>query len=115
MPYLVWRRACLQTTPHEEAPVYTVVVDEDEGHVLARRAFQSLTGREVGQAATLPVMMGRELALHEVEAGACLVSFQALCGANLGAADYLSLCGACHTLVMHGVPALTQQCPEARR
>ena len=43
-------------------------------------------------------------------------SFQALCGANLGPADYISIASTAHTIIIHSIPVLTSNLKnEARR
>ena len=45
-----------------------------------------------------------------------MYSFQALCGANLGPADYISIASAAHTIIIHSIPVLTSNLKnEARR
>jgi len=66
--------------------------------------------------ATVPVMMGRTLAVPRSAVGVAAFSFGALCERNLSAADYRALCTHFHTLVLSGVPELsTAQHNEARR
>lgn len=46
----------------------------------------------------------------------CLMSFQELCSRNLGAADYIALASAFHTLSLRGVPVFDISLrPEAYR
>lgn len=46
----------------------------------------------------------------------CLMTFEELCGKNLGAADYIALAGAFHTLSLLGVPIFDSGSrPEAYR
>lgn len=66
--------------------------------------------------AWLPLGGGRGLRLEHAAGGACLVSWQALCVEPLGAADYLRLSRAYHTVAVAGVPQLTPELHnEARR
>jgi cell division protein ZapE len=95
--------------------LYTVVADPTEESVLAAEAFRVAAGRERGGSLTVGVMMGRELRLPEAAAGVCRTSFADLCGKSVGAADYLALASACHTVILTGLPRMTQQYPEARR
>ena len=56
------------------------------------------------------------LLLDHAHRGACLVSFESLCVAPLGASDYLTLSKRFHTLAISGVPIFTpQQHNELRR
>lgn len=105
----------MQTTLVKDACVYTVVSDSDVERLLSRQAFQRLTGRDVGEGCKVSVMMGRVLHVPEAEGGVCLFPFSVLCGSALGAADFLALCERFHSVVLTGVPRMTQQCPEARR
>ena len=57
--------------------------------------------------AWMPLGGGRRLPLEHAAGGACLVSFQALCGSPLGAADYLTLSRRYHTVAIRDVPQLT--------
>jgi predicted ATPase len=66
--------------------------------------------------ATVPVMMGRTLAVPLASGAAAFFPFQALCGAALGAADYIALSRAYHTLALDGVPVFTAStAPAAAR
>jgi protein AFG1 len=61
-------------------------------------------------------MMGRSLEVPLSYQGVALFPFRALClDQPLGPADYIGLASAFHTVVLQGVPRLTQGCPEARR
>ncbi len=79
------------------------------------RAFATLTeGANIGPL-TLDVG-GRDLDLKRAGGGVAFASFDDLCKKALGAADYLGLAKACHTLVLDGVPILTpDNRNEARR
>jgi predicted ATPase len=65
---------------------------------------------------TLPVALGRALALREPSPGAFLADFSELCGAAVGAADYGALAARARVLALRGVPALSAaRADEARR
>jgi peroxisome-assembly ATPase len=57
--------------------------------------------------AAVPVMMGRTLSVPLASGAAAYFPFSALCGAALGAADYIALARAFHTLALDGVPVFT--------
>lgn len=78
-------------------------------------AFKELTGEAHGTPCRLAVL-GRWLELPEVARGVARAEFEALCGRNLGAADYLALATHMHTLVLDGVPRLgPENADRARR
>ncbi|GAA0586636.1 cell division protein ZapE [Craurococcus roseus] len=78
-------------------------------------AFKELTGEAHGKPCRLAVL-GRWLELPEVARGVARADFEALCGRNLGAADYLALATHMHTLVLDGVPRLgPENADRARR
>ena len=62
------------------------------------------------------VMMGRHLKPAPLAVGGvAFVDFDDLCKGNTGAADFLALAGAFHTVFLRGVPALDPSQPEAAR
>ena len=76
------------------------------------KAFFRLTGFPVEDRANVPtaeiaVDGGRTLHVPKSLKGVCVFSFRRLCGAALGAADYLALARAYHTLILVGIPRLT--------
>ena len=78
-------------------------------------AFKELTGKAHGTPCRLAVL-GRWVELPEVAHGVARADFEALCGRNLGAADYLALATHMHTLVLDGVPRLgPENADRARR
>jgi cell division protein ZapE len=79
------------------------------------KAFATLTeGATVGKA-TLDAG-GRDLDLPRAGGGVAFCGFEELCASARGAADYLALARAYHTLVLDGVPVLTENNRnEARR
>ena len=70
-----------------------------------RSVFRRLTGLHQGPPASLEVN-GRTLAIPEAWAGVAWLQFQALCEQPLGAADYLALARAYHTVIVEGVPQM---------
>jgi cell division protein ZapE len=78
-------------------------------------AFAELTGNAVGHAETLMVM-GRRFTVPIAAEGVARFDFSALCGAALGAGDYLALATHYHTLILAGIPRLSpENYDEARR
>ncbi len=62
------------------------------------------------------MVQGRALTLERCAAGAARAGFEALCARPLGAADYLALAGAVHTLMLEDVPVLGRaRANEAKR
>lgn len=57
----------------------------------------------------LEVMFGRRLRVERSAGGAAWFRFSELCARPLGAADYMALSQAYHTVFLEGVPALSMQ------
>ncbi|MBM3583334.1 MAG: AFG1 family ATPase [Alphaproteobacteria bacterium] len=77
--------------------------------------FRHLIGDETPAPVTLEVQ-GRQVVVPAAARGVARASFAELCERPLGAADYLALAGAFHTLVLDRVPALgADQRNAARR
>jgi cell division protein ZapE len=70
------------------------------------RAFAELTGGAAGKPEVLWVM-GREFLVPLAAEGVARFDFESLCGAALGAGDYLALATRYHTLILDGVPRLS--------
>ncbi|MBI0534520.1 AFG1 family ATPase [Roseomonas sp. KE2513] len=68
-------------------------------------AFRELSGEAHGQPCSLTVL-GRKLEVPQAHRGVARADFETLCGAYLGAADYLAIATHFHTLVLDGVPRL---------
>ncbi len=68
-------------------------------------AFRELSGVPHGTPCALTVM-GRRVEVAQAHRGVARADFEALCGAYLGAGDYLALATHFHTLVLDGVPRL---------
>jgi cell division protein ZapE len=69
-------------------------------------AFRQLTGGVAAEAAHL-LIMGRRLDIPLAAAGVARFDFSVLCGAALGAGDYLALATHYHSLVLDAVPRLS--------
>jgi cell division protein ZapE len=79
-------------------------------------AFDALTDRAPGEKLAIDVPGGRTLTLGRTAIGVARASFAELCQCPLGAADYLAIAGAFHTLILSGVPQLgPERHNEARR
>jgi len=79
------------------------------------RLWTALTDTEKGEPATLTVL-GRTLRVPEASRGVARFSFADLCGAPLGAADYLAIAEAFHTVFVTDVPRLSRdRHDQARR
>lgn len=65
-------------------------------------SFASLSGQPTGRPATLP-LLGRAVAVPEAAGGVARFSFAALCDAPLGAADFLAIARAYHTVLIDGI------------
>jgi len=80
-----------------------------------REVFERLTGQAKGAALELPVR-SRKLLIPEAAMGVARFHFSDLCEKPLGAADYLHIAHAFHTVLIEGVPRLTPaRRNEARR
>ena len=69
-------------------------------------AFVELTGGAEARPETL-VVMGRKLMVPIAAEGVARFDFDTLCGAALGAGDYLALATHFHTLILDGIPRLS--------
>ena len=70
------------------------------------RAWDDLTGGMPGAPLDLPVQ-GRTVRLPLFRGGVGRASFEDLCAKPLGAADYLAIAHAYHTVIVVGVPAMS--------
>ena len=86
------------------APVYYTPLGP-EADAAIEAAWQRLTGAAKGRETILKVQ-GRELVLKQTAAGTARTSFNRLCAAALGPADYLRLSHAFQTLILENVPQL---------
>jgi len=104
-----WRRQRLKTLPVYHAPLGPAAE-----RALAE-AFAALTAGAAPQPTSLTVQ-GRTLACRAAARGVASFSFAELCARPLGAADYLAIAAAFHTVMLSGVPLLGEQNRnEARR
>ncbi len=60
-------------------------------------------------AGALRVMFGRQLEVRRRRGGAAWFGFEELCGRPLGAADYIAIGQAFHTVFLEGVPAMSMK------
>ena len=70
------------------------------------RAFAELTGNADAKPETLWVM-GRQFVVPRAAEGIARCDFETLCGAALGAGDYLALATRYHALILDGIPRLS--------
>ncbi len=78
-------------------------------------AWRKLTDGGHGESVTVEVL-GRKLMVPEASAGVARFSFEALCAAPLGSADYLALADRFHTILIDRIPQLgPERANEARR
>lgn len=96
------------------AEVYHVPADAAARAQLAR-VFEDLTGAATPRSVVLEVK-GRKLTVDRAAQGVAWVHFNDLCARPLGASDYLELSREFHTVLIEGVPAMSQaQRNEAKR
>ncbi|MEC9368585.1 MAG: cell division protein ZapE [Pseudomonadota bacterium] len=73
-----------------------------------RAAWKRLTGRERGTPQSIE-MKGRKIGVPEAALGVARFDFEDLCGAPLGANDYLAIARQYHTLLVEGIPVFAQK------
>ncbi|MFN3671439.1 MAG: cell division protein ZapE [Bosea sp. (in: a-proteobacteria)] len=96
------------------APVFHVPADKAARAALDQ-AFRRLTGAAQGQPVTLSVQ-GHDLTIPQAAGGVARADFADLCAHAYGASDYFALAQRFHTLVLDGIPTMTQdQRNEAKR
>ena len=106
-----------QTMGPVEPGIYVYPLDDEADRSL-EDTFCRVTGVGLSKAQRkeVPVMMGRHLKPAPLAVdGVAFVDFNDLCKGNTGAADFLALAGAFHTVFLRGVPALDPSQPEAAR
>ncbi len=95
-------------------PLYFTPVDAAATAALGA-AWNLMTNSAVGEPRMLHIK-GHTLTIPRAAEGTAWMSFNELCGAALGAADYRALASGIHTLILEGIPMLTpEQRNEARR
>lgn len=91
-------------------PVYHVPLGRQSERELDQ-CFSALTDADSGTPVELEVKQGRTLQVPQAAKGVARFAFAELCGKPLGAADYLAIVGAYHTIILSGIP---QMGPERR-
>jgi cell division protein ZapE len=76
--------------------------------------WQRLTGTSRGRTTSLP-FKGREIPVPEAAKGVARFSFADLCEAPLGAADFLKIARAFHTILIDGIPVIKDDQRDAAR
>ena len=72
-----------------------------------QKAFDDLTEGAIAEPETFTVK-GRNVPIPAAARGVAMATFEGLCAQPLGAEDYLTLAGRYHTLLLDGVPRLTE-------
>jgi cell division protein ZapE len=94
--------------------VYLIPLGRDTDAAMDE-TWRRLAGSQKGEPMTLNVLE-RKLVVPQTANGVARFSFDALCGQPLGAADYLAIAHAFHTLLVDRIPRLSpSQRNEARR
>ena len=88
---------------------------DDGAYRALERAFADLTDNSSAPRTTL-IVQGRTLLVPRAAKGVAWISFDELCGAALGPADYLALCRNFRSFVVEGIPRMgPEQRNEAKR
>lgn len=95
------------------AEVYLVPADAAATQKL-EDTFQRMTGGARAQPAELTIK-GRSVVVPRAAQGVGMASFAELCEKPLGAADYLAIAQAFHTMVIDGVPVMRQEDQSAAK
>lgn len=66
-----------------------------------------ITGGKPKEPSTIEVAMGRTLKIPRRVGSVACFTFDELCEEALGAADYIALADACHTVTLRGLPVFT--------
>jgi len=88
-----------------EAQLYITPLSEHADRALAR-AFERLSGGGELEPVDIEVQ-GRTLHIKKAAKGVAMLTFEELCAQPLGAADYLALEAAFHTIILNGIPRMT--------
>jgi predicted ATPase len=108
-------------TPNEEAGLplkyfVNALPPELETEILASLFPSNTPTTPIPWQPTALKVYGRHLAIPRSHAGATLITFNEICGATLGPADYITLASTFHTFIITEVPVLTSLLKnEARR
>ena len=104
-----WRRQRLRALPAWHVPA------DARAEAALDAAFLELTGGAAARTERLHIM-GHQLVVPHAAQGVARFGFEALCGAALGAGDYLALATHYQALVLDGVPRLgPENYDQARR
>ncbi len=96
------------------APVYILSRNKNAQNDM-NRIWQALTGTVLGRSETISVL-GRELIIPQASLGSARFTFDQLCGAPLGAGDYLALVRRYHSVFIDSIPQMhREQRNEAKR
>jgi cell division protein ZapE len=91
------------------------VPDDKKAQAALDAAWRKLTGGHAGSSRTL-VVKGHDVDVPKAAMGVARFSFDGLCGKPLGAADYLRIAHAFHTLIVDHVPVMDyERRNEAKR
>lgn len=101
------------------AETYYYPVNAETSDQLSATFFR-LTDRRIEDRAKVPseelIVQGRRLFVPKAARGVAVFSFKRLCANPLGAADYLAIARAYHTVIMVAIPQFTQEnSDQARR
>lgn len=89
-----------------QAPVWLTPVNEQSRSSIDE-TWQRLTVGAVPKPSTI-VVKGRKLEIKNAAAGVARFTFNELCANPLGAADYLEIASQYHTILIDGIPVLTE-------
>ena len=84
-------------TPHHAASASAIIDLQQSGG----------ESRLMGAPVVLPVMFGRTITAERVHGGAARFGFMELCDKALGAADYMALAEAFHTVFLTNIPRMS--------
>jgi len=113
-----YRRSSLEEDSSDLHPTYRYPLDEKTEAAMDTDFIAACTASGAKmEAHTIPVAFGRTLEVKQgTAAGVARFGFHELCDAPVGAADFVALAQACHTVFLTGVPQLSiTRRNEARR